>query len=105
MLKSILVPVTGGKPTRVVKNPKFSATDTTYKADRVVESVKVRESVHSAKQFVTDTGVVIPSVDLPTRSKILNLAHQVGMTHSRVVEVMGRAVAQAALPLLGDSYR
>lgn len=70
-----------------------------------MESITLKDSVTSTKVFVTDTGVVIPAVDLPTRSKILNLAHEVGLTHHRVVEIMGRAVAQAALPLLGDSYR
>lgn len=102
---NFVVPVTSSKPTLAVKKINCCSTDTTYKADRVVESVTVKETVTSVKQFVTDTGVVIPSVDLPTRSKILNLAHEAGLTHSRVVEVMGRAVAQAVLPLLGDSYR
>lgn len=99
------VPVTCSKPVKVVKNPQFCATDTTYLADRAVASITVGDTVISLKQFVTNTGIIIPSVDLPTRSKILNMAHAVGLTHSRVVEVMGRAVAQAVLPLLGDSYR
>lgn len=77
------MPVTSTKPTKVTKTPQFCATDTTYLADRIVESIMVRDAVTSIKQFVTDTGVAIPSVDLPTRSKILNLAHEAGLTHSR----------------------
>ncbi|ODM97889.1 Enhancer of mRNA-decapping protein 3 [Orchesella cincta] len=99
------LPVSCTKPTKVTKNPHFCSSDTTYLADRAVESIKLKETVTSVKQFVTDTGVVIPSVDLSTRSKILNLAHEAGLTHSRVVEVMGRAVVQATIPLLGDAYR
>jgi len=52
-----------------------------------------------------DTGIAIPAVELPTRSRILNLANHMGLSHERMIESMARAVSQVALPTLGDACR
>ncbi|CAG7837534.1 unnamed protein product [Allacma fusca] len=92
------------KPVAVTKIPHFKSSDTTLQANRTVDSVKLRNS-EPAKVFNTDTGVVIPAIDVNVRNRILNMAHEFGLTHQVTLEVFGRAVAQICLPLLGDPYR
>ncbi len=62
------------------KDPKFTSHDTTHSSERVVSSTQIR---NSTKSFYTDTGIVVPVVDLSTRSRILNLGHDVGLGHER----------------------
>jgi hypothetical protein len=81
---------TGPKKPKHHKDPHFTSEDTTLAAERAVESVKLVGGNSSSslsnlpkKRFLTDTGVAIPALDLSTRSRILNLAHDVGLDHSR----------------------
>jgi hypothetical protein len=89
-------------PTKINKEPTFTDHDTTHKQERLVDSTVVK---NSTKSFVTDTGISIPVVDLPTRSRILNLGNDVGLNHGRMIESMARAVVSTVLPMLGDSHR
>lgn len=88
MLRHIIVPVnippkkTTAAPVVNQNGPKFGKADTTYYAERHVSSIKLL-CEKPDKVFVTDTGIVVPAVSLPVRSKILNLAHNYGLTHGR----------------------
>jgi hypothetical protein len=81
-----VVPVSSSKPTLAThqKNPNFCPSDTTFLAERTIESIKLN-GMKPEKLFVTDTGVQIPAVTLATRNTILNSAHNYGLSHDRFV--------------------
>jgi hypothetical protein len=83
---NFLVPVSSSKPTLAAhqKNPSFCPSDTTFLAERTIDSIKLN-GMKPEKVFVTDTGVQIPAVTLATRNTILNSAHNYGLSHDRFV--------------------
>ena len=82
MVFLILVPVGNiQKPVAIPKTPQFKSSDTTLQANRIIASVKLR-NMSTSKVFTTDTGVVIPALEVNVRNKILNMAHEHGLTHS-----------------------
>lgn len=52
-------------------------------------------------EYVTDTGLVVPSVTTQVRRRLLGLAEEAGLTFSRQAELVGRAATETALHLLG----
>ncbi|GLG98729.1 Enhancer of mRNA-decapping protein 3 [Gryllus bimaculatus] len=58
-----------------------------------------------SKEYVTDEGLVIPSITADVRRQLLMAAERRGLTIERQTEMMGRAVAEMALQLLGGGHR
>lgn len=57
------------------------------------------------KEYVSDEGLVIPSISAELRRQLLMAAERRGLTIERQMELMGRAATEMALQLLGGSHR
>ncbi|XP_069682486.1 enhancer of mRNA-decapping protein 3 isoform X2 [Periplaneta americana] len=57
------------------------------------------------KEYVTDDGLVIPSIMPDLRHQLLSVAERLGVTEERQAELMGRAATEMALQLLGGGHR
>ncbi|XP_023223479.1 enhancer of mRNA-decapping protein 3-like isoform X2 [Centruroides sculpturatus] len=55
--------------------------------------------------FVTDTGLVIPSISKELKEKLLKVAEEFGLAIERRLEMVGRATTEMVLQLLGGSHR
>jgi enhancer of mRNA-decapping protein 3 len=56
-------------------------------------------------EFVTDTGLVVPTVTYDVRSRLLALAAEKGLTVERQIEAAGRSAAEVVVQLLGGGHR
>lgn len=59
----------------------------------------------SNKEYVTDSGLVVPSISYEVRCKLISLAEQYGLSPERQIEMVGRSAAEMVLQLLGGSNR
>jgi len=57
------------------------------------------------KEYVTDDGLVIPSIMPELHHQLLLVAERLGLTEERQAELMGRAATEMALQLLGGGHR
>lgn len=57
------------------------------------------------REFVTDSGLVVPSVSLKVRDQLLRAAEDAGLSHDRQMELIGRAASDMVIQLLGGSHR
>nr|CAD7399140.1 unnamed protein product [Timema cristinae] len=58
-----------------------------------------------SKEYVTDDGLVIPSITPELRNQLFIVAKTFGLTDERQTELMGRAATEIALQLLGGGHR
>lgn len=58
-----------------------------------------------ANEYVTDDGLIIPSVPQSLLNKLWSIADTVGLCWERRVELIGRAATEMALHLLGGGHR
>lgn len=56
-------------------------------------------------EFVTDDGLVIPSISRDLRNKLWESVSKVGLGWERRIELMGRAATEISLQLLGGGHR
>lgn len=57
------------------------------------------------KEYITDTGIVIPSITPPLRKHLLGLAEGHGLSGERQIEVMGRAATEMILHFIDGEHR
>ncbi|XP_015429110.1 PREDICTED: enhancer of mRNA-decapping protein 3 isoform X2 [Dufourea novaeangliae] len=57
------------------------------------------------KEYVTDNGLIIPSISLNLHRQLIGAADRYGISWERRVELLGRAGAEIILQLLGGSHR
>ncbi|XP_076236354.1 enhancer of mRNA-decapping protein 3 [Calliopsis andreniformis] len=57
------------------------------------------------KEYVTDNGLIIPSITLSLHRQLIGAADRLGISWERRVELLGRAGAEIILQLLGGSHR
>lgn len=57
------------------------------------------------KEYVTDDGLIIPSIPLELHRKLIGAADRLGISWERRVELLGRAGAEIILQLLGGAHR
>ncbi|KOC61263.1 Enhancer of mRNA-decapping protein 3 [Habropoda laboriosa] len=57
------------------------------------------------KEYVTDNGLIIPSITLNLHRQLIGAADRLGISWERRVELLGRAGAEITLQLLGGSHR
>lgn len=57
------------------------------------------------KEFVTDSGLIVPSITRELRNHILLSAEKIGFSLERRIEVIGRAGTEMILHLIGGSHR
>ncbi|XP_025425853.1 enhancer of mRNA-decapping protein 3 isoform X2 [Sipha flava] len=56
-------------------------------------------------EYITDDGLVVPSITSELRWKLFNLVEENGLTSGRQNEIIGRAATEMVLQLLGGGYR
>ena len=57
------------------------------------------------KEFVTDQGLVVPSIGHDMRNKLLEVAEEAGYNLERQIETVGRSAAEMVLQLIGGNHR
>ncbi|XP_015603686.1 enhancer of mRNA-decapping protein 3 [Cephus cinctus] len=57
------------------------------------------------REYVTDDGLVIPSITLELHRQLIGAADRLGISWERRVELLGRAGAEIILQLLGGAHR
>ncbi|KAG8223806.1 hypothetical protein J437_LFUL001404 [Ladona fulva] len=57
------------------------------------------------KEYVTDSGLVVPSLTADLRDRLFAAAERLGLSVERQTELFGRAATEIALQLLGGSHR
>lgn len=70
-----------------------------------VELRRIRVPSPGNKCYVTDAGLVVPSITPQLRAKLLRTAADLGISRARQMENMGRSAAEMTLQLLGGSRR
>ncbi|XP_014212962.1 enhancer of mRNA-decapping protein 3 isoform X2 [Copidosoma floridanum] len=58
-----------------------------------------------AKEYVTDDGLIIPSITLDLQRQLIGAADRLGISWERRVELLGRAGTEIILQLLGGAHR
>lgn len=71
----------------------------------VYKQIKVPKSVPSNSSFVTDSGLVVPSISYEWRKKLFEAAEKLGFKQERQIEMVGRSACEMVLQLLGGSTR
>ncbi|XP_049518415.1 enhancer of mRNA-decapping protein 3 isoform X2 [Dermacentor silvarum] len=66
---------------------------------------RIRVPGKQEMNYVTDTGLLVPSVSLQLRQQILEAAVQCGYSAERQLEMIGRAASEMVLQLLGGCRR
>ncbi|XP_050400286.1 enhancer of mRNA-decapping protein 3 [Patella vulgata] len=69
----------------------------------VLQQIKTPST--SGKSYVTDSGLVVPSISADLRARLLNSAVSYGITLDRQVEMVGRSASEMVLQLLGGYHR
>ncbi|XP_058804145.1 enhancer of mRNA-decapping protein 3 [Phymastichus coffea] len=59
----------------------------------------------AAKEYVTDDGLIIPSITLELQRQLIGAADRLGISWERRVELLGRAGTEIILQLLGGAHR
>ncbi|XP_050440417.1 enhancer of mRNA-decapping protein 3 [Adelges cooleyi] len=59
----------------------------------------------AVNEYITDDGLVVPSITSELRWKLFNLVEENGLTSGRQNEIIGRAATEMVLQLLGGSHR
>ncbi|KAH0948721.1 hypothetical protein HN011_009801 [Eciton burchellii] len=99
------------KPDIVRQSENNRGTTAIYRPDEnilVSEPTVLRQIVvpcTSEKEYVTDNGLVIPSITLNLHRQLIGTADRLGISWERRVELLGRAGAELILQLLGGSHR
>ncbi|XP_054719778.1 enhancer of mRNA-decapping protein 3-like isoform X2 [Uloborus diversus] len=59
----------------------------------------------NSKEYVTDAGLVVPSVSIEFKKRLYEKAEKAGLTSQVRTEMIGRAASEMALQLLGGGHR
>lgn len=84
---------------------------TKYRCDEnVIESgpVVLRQISVAApekKEFITDTGLIVPSIHQSLRERLFAAAEKHGLTPGRQLEMIGRSATEMVVQLLGGGHR
>lgn len=71
----------------------------------VLQQIKIPNGHGMSHVYVTDTGLVVPSISTDLRSKLFTAAEKFGFTQERQIEMVGRSASEMVLQLLGGSHR
>ncbi|XP_064646915.1 enhancer of mRNA-decapping protein 3-like [Lineus longissimus] len=67
--------------------------------------IDVKSEFRGPREYVTDLGLVVPSITKMLKSKIFTSAERFGFTAQRLTETIGRSAAEMALQLSGGKNR
>ena len=60
---------------------------------------------HTDQRYVTDTGMVVPSISYQTRCKLFAAAESHGFSKQRQLEMIGRSASEMVMQLVGGVNR
>lgn len=63
-----------------------------------------RKDTH-IRQYMTDNGLIVPSIPLELRERLFGLAENCGLSRVRMLEMAGRSSSEMILQLLGGNSR
>ncbi|XP_053405108.1 enhancer of mRNA-decapping protein 3-like [Mercenaria mercenaria] len=66
---------------------------------------QIRVPKDYGNSYVTDSGLVVPSIDYDLRNKLFDIAEACGFSMERRLEMIGRSSSEMVLQLLGGSSR
>lgn len=75
----------------------------TYRQIKLLNGSLKRDCVN--KEYTTDSGLVIPSVSVEVRERLLSLAAKYGFSNERIIEMAGRSASEMVFQLLGGNNR
>lgn len=75
----------------------------TYRQIKLVNGSVKQDCV--SREYTTDSGLVIPSVSVEVRERLLSLAAKYGFSNERIVEMVGRSASEMVFQLLGGNNR
>lgn len=75
----------------------------TYRQIKLLNGTAKEDCVN--KEYTTDSGLVIPSVSVKVRERLLSLAAKYGFSTERIIEMAGRSASEMVFQLLGGSNR
>ncbi|KAL5005296.1 hypothetical protein ScPMuIL_018752 [Solemya velum] len=85
-------------------NGKYKCDENVLRTSPVeLQQIKVPNGM--GKDYVTDSGLVVPVVTYELRNKLFSVAEKYGFTLPRRLEMVGRSAAEMILQLLGGSHR
>lgn len=70
-----------------------------------VGSRQIKIKYHCSQEYVTDEGILIPTLSMELRSRILLQAELVGLTWERQCDMLSRSTVELAMQLLGGARR
>ena len=86
--------------------PKFKSDENVLGEVRVeYRQIITGEQLGLERQFVTDSGLVVPAVSLQLRGRLAAVSANHGLSPGRQAELMGRAAVELGLQLLGGGHR
>ncbi|XP_074650254.1 enhancer of mRNA-decapping protein 3-like [Tubulanus polymorphus] len=71
----------------------------------IYQQIKIPQQFIADKQYVTDRGLVVPSITYSMKVKIQQTAERFGFVAQRQLEALGRSTAEMVLQLIGGSHR
>lgn len=85
----------------------LASTPTVYRQIRIPTHPSTPSTSTSAglPSYVTDDGLVVPSIPMTLRNRLWQAADRVGLGWERRVELLGRATTEMALQLVGGAHR
>lgn len=66
---------------------------------------EIEVSVPDMREYVTDSGLIVPSITSDLQNRLLTIAERYGFSFERRAEILGRAATEMVLQLLGGGYR
>lgn len=64
-----------------------------------------RNDTQHRRQYMTDNGLIVPSIPLELRERLFGLAENCGLGRIRMLEMAGRSSSEMILQLLGGNRR
>lgn len=93
----------GGKPD-ILRHNKYRH-DENVLSSAPAQYRPIEVDYNSSRDYVTDDGLIIPSIPLIVRNRVQTAAEAYGLTWERQIDVLSRGSADIALQLLGGARR
>lgn len=66
---------------------------------------QIEVDYNSSREYVSDDGLIVPSIPLIVRNRVQTAAEAMGLTWERQIDILSRGVCDTALQLLGGARR
>lgn len=92
-------------PTYELVEPKFRNDQNVIDAAPInYRQIKTGQQ-ENIREYVTDTGIIVPSIDLALRNRLMSAAEARGFSKERISELVARSGTELSIQLLGGARR